>query len=367
MHSPMGAHGQGGVTLHKSGLWQVRLTMADGRRVTRYARDKRSAERLRRELVEMRASDIDPSRLTLAAFLRSWIGALRDARNQRVRPRTLDHYAMIVERHIVPALGHHRLDRLREHHVQAWLDADPGSPRTVHHHRAVLRRALNVAIRQRLLLTNPAIGVELPDATWHGAKPLTLPEAKRLLAATADDRLGALWRLALDTGLRQGELLGLGWDDVDLDAGTVTVTGQLQRRAGSWLRTETKADRALRTLAIAAPTAAALEKHRLRMAAERTPMWRYYGLVFTTEQGEPLQNHRVLDEFHAACDAAGIERRRFHDLRHASATLYRALGVAEDTRMARMGHSTTAMARRYGHAGPEQDRLAAERLGEALG
>jgi integrase len=364
----MGRHGRGTITTRKTGPpYQVALTMPDGRRVYRYGQTLDEAKLRLDELVRMRELDLDPSRQTVADFLRSWIAGLRDARHQRVRPRTLEHYELIVERHIVPALGHHRLPALREHHVQAWLDRDPVAPRTVHHHRAVLRRALNLALRRRLVPANPAVGVELPDATYTGAKPLSLEEARAVLSATAGDRLHALWRLAIETGLRQSELLGLPWDDVDLPRGTITVRAQLQRIAGAWVRTPPKANRALDVLAISDDMVAALGEHRLRMAAERTPEWKYFGLVFTTARGEPIANHVVLREWHEACDKAGIPRRRFHDLRHTTATLLRELGVSEDTRMARLGHSTTQMARRYGHAGEAQDRAAANELGRAIG
>lgn len=362
----MGVHGQGSITKRKTGPpYQVALTIA-GRRVYRYAHTEREAEERRKELIRLRDLDLDPSRQTVADFLRSWIAGLRDARNQRVRPRTLEHYTLIVERHIIPGLGHHRLPRLREHHVQHWLDQDAGAPRTVHHHRAVLRRALNVAVRRRYIDRNPALAVDLPDASWNGAKPLNLDEAKRLLEATKGDRLHALWRLALDTGLRQSEILGLGWDDVDLDAGVVAVTSQLQRIGGAWVRTPTKADRALGVLALDAATVDALRDHQRRMAAERTPEWAYFGLVFPTRRGQPHVNNVILREWRAACDKAGIPRRRFHDLRHSTDTILEELGIAENVRMARLGHVTTRMARRYTKASGRRDREAAEALGRAL-
>jgi integrase len=172
--------------------------------------------------------------------------------------------------------------------------------------------------------------------------------------------------MAIDTGLRQSELLGLGWDDIDLDAGVVRVTSQLQRIKGQWARTPTKSSRSLEAVNIGEDTVAALREHQRRMAAERTPEWVYYGLVFPSPKGQPLVNHTVLREWHEACDKAGIDRRRFHDLRHSAATLMRELDVPEDTRMARFGHNTTAMARRYGHASAVQDRAAADALGRAL-
>jgi integrase len=360
--------------------WRVAVTMADGRRVWRTGRTPREAERKRKELVEARELDLDPTRQTLADYLRSWIKGLRDARNQRIRPRTLDHYTLVVERHIIPALGKHKLAAVTGRRVQAWLDADSGSPRTVLHHHAVLRRALNVAVRQRLLAYNPAAAVELPRPRADTASPLSLDEAHRLLTATRGDRLHALWRLAIVTGLRQGELLGLGWDDVD--GATVTVRSQLQRLIspgereaaqregrkprGSWVRTPPKAARKLASVAVDAATVAVLDEHKRLMTAERAPAWEYFGLIFPTPEGQPYHQSELLRAFHAACDSAGIPRRRFHDLRGTSATLMRAAGVPEDDRMARLGHSTTDMARHYAAASEVQDRAAADRLGEAL-
>jgi integrase len=146
----------------------------------------------------------------------------------------------------------------------------------------------------------------------------------------------------------------------------VTVTGQLQRQDGQWVRVSTKAARSLDRIAIAPATVEALKAHRQRQAAERKPDWKFWGLVFVKPNGQPYHGAEVLRAFHVACDEAGIPRRRFHDIRHSSATLMRELGVSEETRQARLGHSTTKMSRLYGKASIDQDRRAAELLGEAL-
>lgn len=364
-------YGDGTITRRKDGRLQVTVSV-NGRRqyvlIPKMA-DRRSqraaAQRELDRLRDQRAAGVDPGGQTLAVFLRSWLDGLRDGR--RVRPRTLDHYELIAEQHIIPTLGHHKLDRLTERHVQAWLDADRAAPRTVHHHRAVLRRALNVALRQRAITRNPALAVELPDpGRFHGS-PLTVDEARALLAATAGDRLGALWRLAIDTGLRQGELLGLAKDDVNLDAGTVTCRMQLQRRDGTWGLVPTKANRSLDELSIGPSTVAALRAHLLRQASERRPDWKYHGLLFVTPDGQPFHGAAILRAFHDACDLAGIPRRRFHDLRGSSATLMAEAGVAEDVRMARLGHNTQEMARHYARIRGPRDRDAADRLDASLG
>jgi integrase len=369
MPIPMGEKGQGTIVPTKTPAgadrWRIAVTMADGRRVWRTARTPREAERIRKGLVEARELDLDPTRQTLAAYLRSWIVGLRDARNARVRPRTLETYGVIVERHIIPTLGGYKLASITPRRIQAWLDADPGAPASVILHHGVLRRALNVAVRQRLLPYNPAGAVELPRPRTDVARPLTLAEAHQLLTATRGDRLHALWRLALVTGLREGELLGLAWDDVD--GATITVGHQLQRLDRAWVRSAPKAARSLTRVALDPETAAVLDAHRLKMAQDRTPDWTYFGLVFVNERGQPFHRTIIGQQFHQACDAAGIPRRRFHDLRHSSAHLLSDIGVTMEARKARMGHSTDAMATMYAGASEAQDRLAVERLGEALG
>lgn len=354
--------------------WRVVVTMPDGHRVWRRAASPREAERIRRQLVEARELDLDPTRQTLEGWLRSWIAGLRSARHQRIRPRTLDHYEMIVERHIIPALGSLRLSQVTVARVQAWLDADDASPRTVHHHRAVLRRALNVAVRQRLLAYNPAALVEMPAVEADKSNPLTVDEVHALLEATSGDRWHALWRLGLATGLRLGELLGLTWDDVDIAGRRITVRAQLQRlsaeRGGDakgWARTPPKAARTLERIAIGEGTAAVLAEHQRRQAVERTPDWAYFGHVFVNAQGDPPHPSTILMAFRKACDAAGIRRRRVHDLRHTHNRLLKDRGVSEDERMARLGHSTTAMSRRYGGPSEERDRAVAEVADVALG
>lgn len=363
----MGTHGQGSIVgPDAQGRYRIAVTMADGRRVWRRARTAKAAERIRKDLVAARELDLDPSRLTLAEWLRSWLASLRDAKHQRVRPRTLDHYTLIVERHIIPALGKHRVGALSERHVQRWLDGDGGAPRTVHHHRAVLRRALNVAVRQRFVARNVALAVELPDASGFTGSPLSLGEARALLAGTAGDRLHALWMLGLDSGARQGELLGLGWDDLDLDSGTVRIHAQLLRRGGAWLRVPTKAARDAEVVSLMPETVAALAAHRVRQAAERQPGWRYWGHVFLAPDGDPYHGADVLRAFKAACRAAGIAERRFHDLRASCATILRELGVPEDVRMSRLGHATERMSRHYAQARPGFDREAVAAMSKAL-
>ena len=136
--------------------------------------------------------------------------------------------------------------------------------------------------------------------------------------------------------------------------------------ARGWARTRPKAARKLTTIAIDADTVAQLERHRIRQAHARTAEWRYFGLVFVTPEGNPYHPSTVLKAFHAACDRASVRRRRIHDLRHTSNRLMKDIGIAQDERMARLGHNTEDMNRRYGGASEMADRTAVDRLARAI-
>lgn len=369
----VGEHGRGGITLRADGRLQVSLTMSNGRRA--YAtipkmrdtkRQRQLAEEALRRLVAAREGDLDPSGQLLGEYLRSWLSSMTEAVHPRIRPNTLAFYRIIAEKHLIPVLGEIRLERLRERHVQSWLDGLEMSPRYVSHCRAFLRRVLNVAARQRIIERNPAIGVELPPAPEFRGAPLTTDEARALLSSAAGDRLEALWRLAIYTGLRSGELLGLGWEDVDLEPGRVRVTAQLARRDGQWIRTPTKAARTLEAVALDPDTTAVLVAHQRRQASERTPDWPYWGLVFVNHHGYPLHRREITEAFRQACDRAGIARRRFHDLRMSTATLMAEAGVAEDVRLARLGHASVTMGRHYAVVRETRDRAAVEALAALL-
>lgn len=359
----MGEHGTGTRTQLPNGRWRIAVTMADGRRVWRRAKTEREAIRIQRSLVEARELDLDPTRQTLGDYLRSWIERQRNARNRRIRDRTLIGYERIVERHVLPILGTIPLARLSRRKVQGWVDGLDLEPKTVRNCHAVLRMILSDATGDTIPL-NPAVGVRLPKGHDFHGHPLTPDEARRLLASTADTRLAAFWRLAIVTGLREGELLGLPRDA--LDGSTLTMTAQLQRLNRRWELAPLKPGRTLMSIALDDETVRIVRAHLARMATERDPSWRYFGLMFLAESGEPYHAGRILREFRAACERAGITRRRVHDLRGTSATILRDLGVTEDTRMARLGHSTTQMARHYGQDSQRQDRDAVDRLAEAI-
>jgi integrase len=283
---------------------------------------------------------------------------------------------MIVGLHLAPELGRTPLVKLTPEAVQRYMNRkqEAGlSARTVQYHHAVLRRALNQAERWGLVPRNVARLASPPRVQRPEVRPLTAEQARTFLAATKGDRLAPLYALALGLGLRQGELLGVTWDDVDLEVGTLAVRRTLQRYGGAYHLDEPKTERSRRTIPLPAGLTGVLRAHRARQLEERLragPEWEgdAWRLVFATERGEPLSPCQLTRRFQAALRAAGLPRQRFHDMRHAAASFMLSQGVPLRVAMEVLGHSQIAVtANTYSHVMPEIQRDAMERVGILLG
>jgi integrase len=243
---------------------------------------------------------------------------------------------------------------------------------TVRHIRAVLRKALNDAIRGDLLSRNVAALATAPHVPTRSLAPMTPDEAQAILSATAQTPIGAIVATALCTGLRQGEILGLRWGDVDLERGRLRVTTALQRFGGSFYLVEPKSASSRRSIPVPPPLVPILRSHRaaqVRAQLVGGSAWDepIAGLVFTTALGQPLHGVVVTQQFQAACARAGLPRLRFHDLRHGTATLLLTAGVDLKTISALLGHSTISLtANTYAGIVPALKADAMERLGALL-
>jgi integrase len=270
--------------------------------------------------------------------------------------------------HIDPAIGHVTLARLTPEQVDtmlAGMDLEPKGQRNV---LGFLGRVLDVALDRGHVLRNAARLVEPPRVVREEAVALAPADARRILEAVRGDRLEALWVTALGTGLRQGELLGLRWEDLDLEAASLLVTYELVRVDGEYRLDEPKTRRSRRLFALPGFVVASLRDHRRRQLEERLVAGAptVDGLVFVSPAGRPLNGGWVSHRWRTLSRAAGVDV-TMHGLRHTNATILRDRGIPEDVRMARLGHTTTDMARRYGHATEAPDRAAAAALDEALG
>ena len=371
---------EGSIYQRKDGRWAASadLGYAGGRRRRKafYGRTRKEvADKLVTALrARQQGLPILSERQTTGAFLESW---LRDSAAPKVRPKSLVRYEGIVRLYLLPAIGHIPLAKLSPSHVQKMMNdalAAGASPQSACHHRAVLRTALNVALRWGMVSRNAASLAEPPRVPEREVRALGVADARALLAAVEGDRLEALFTVALGVGLRQGEALGLRWgSDVDLEAGTLAVQRALQRVGGAWLFLEPKTARSRRTVTLPQPVVAALREHRGRQLQERLragAAWegeKWGGLVFCGEIGEPLSGFHVSRRFRSLLALAGLPSMRYHELRHGAASLMAAQGVPARVAMEVLGHaqiSTTLNL--YTHVAPELQRDAAERMAAAL-
>ncbi|MGH9370102.1 MAG: tyrosine-type recombinase/integrase [Vicinamibacterales bacterium] len=324
---------------------------------------------------------VEPSNLTLLEWLRSWLAATVQP---NARPATYTRYRGIVENHIAKAaIGSAPLQKIRPSHLEGYYaDVSPGS-RTVHH--TVLRRALRKAVKERLLMVNPA--ADLPRRQRAGDEDAarqcwTAAEAQAfvLVAKRAGAQAGAFYALALDTGMRKGELCGLMWDTVDLEAGIVRVVQQLTKPGPDAVFGPPKNGRP-RTISLAAGTVELLKAHRraqreLKMANRTT--YRDLGLVFAKERGDltnradmiglSLQANNLGErQFTRLIKAAKVRRITFHGMRHTCATLLLRAGEPVHVVAQRLGHSDPSITMRvYAHVLPDMQKQAAATMGAIL-
>jgi integrase len=332
---------EGSIYEDADGRWRasVHIGWANGKRVrkllsgmTRAAVAQKLTEAMRNQQLGIAPAS---ERQTVSQYLKHWLDHVAA---KQVRPKTLRTYSDIVEQHLIPALGTVPLQKLSVQKVREFMsgksvqpmEADaPGtfSARTVKHMRDTLRAALNVAMRDGLILRNPAaLAIPPREATQHEPMVLGPDEARGFVKAIEGTRFEALFSVALALGLREGEILGLRWQDVDLERGTLTVRFQLQRIAKKLTLTEPKTKRSCRTIALPAIAVKALRAHQMRQEGDKQfagARWRETGMVFTTSIGTMLDARNMLRDFYRITRKAnsGLERLRFHDLRHSAATL----------------------------------------------
>jgi integrase len=332
--------GEGSIYRRNSdGRWVAQVEA--GRNTSGRRRYARAVRRTRREAQAalkglQRAADagLTPGQAsTVDTYMAWWLAHVVKG---TVADTTLDRYEQVARMWITPGVGGIRLNRLTPAHVQAMLarlEEQGLSPKSRTLARTVLARALRWAEQTQVVGRNVARLVDGPKGARKVSDALTAAEALAVLAQARGDRLEALAVVALRLGLRRGEALALRWDDVDLDAGELTVT-------------KGKTAGAARTVPLVAGTAAALREHRRRQAAEQLhagPLWRETGHVFTTPRGDPVNPRTALGWWHQLTEAAGIGRRRFHASRHTCAVLLLDQGVPLEVVSAVLGHANLSI------------------------
>ena len=405
------ANGDGTVYQRKDGRWEAAgYVLAPGgtrKRIRVYGTTRREALAKLTEAVAVSNRGL-PARIsdtTVAQYLTYWLDTVAI---HRLRATTHARYTAVARLHLLPALGSKKLHRLTVADVRGWLDRlratcqccargtdasrrpDPKhpnqqprccaigqccgkqlSPRTLQYVHAVLNSALQQAVRDERVERNVARHVQVGQVRHRRFEPLTAAEARRFLQAARADRLHALFEVALRTGLRRGELLGLTWDDLDTGNRTLNVRRTLQSAPnGGTALYPTKTRAAERRIALPAACLTALAQHRQAQDAERQAAgesWKEANLVFATPTGGPLSPGGVTQHFRTLLGHAGLRRTRFHDLRHTCATLLLEQGVELVTIKELLGHAHIAVtAEVYAHVRLRLQHQAIEALGKAL-
>lgn len=314
------------------------------------------------------------SRLTVREYLEQWFVAIQPS----VKPLTVKSYRYSIDGRLGEAIGQYRLDRfgpLQAQSVVAALESYGLKPTTIRFHYGVLRSALRQAIAWGLIQRDPTIGVTLPRVNLTSAAAWDAEQASSFLEAARGSEHYAFWLLAITTGMRRGELVGLTWANVDFDAGLITIdralVPNLAGRGGGYMESTPKTKRGRRKVGISADVVAELRRHHKRQLERKLRNrleWRDDSdLVFTDDRGAPLSEYIVKSRFEAAIAAAGLPRIRFHDLRHTAATLMLAAGENPRVVSERLGHANVAITLdRYTHVDHAMQRAAAERLDNLL-
>jgi integrase len=315
----------------------------------------------------------------LSTFLVEW---LEKTQKHDVRPRAYERYEEIVRLHINPTIGHHYLQKLTPNQIKSFYakKLDEGyAASTVNSFHNVLHKALDTAVRWNLIPRNICDLVDPPHKEEYEAHPLNLEQLKKLLTVAQGHPTEALITLTLATGLRRGEILGLKWQDIDMEDGTLQIRRVLSRvptklktetRKG-YVEANTKTKKSRRRIIIASFALEALKKHRERqkVAKEKAgPLWKENDLVFCTSIGTFLNPDRdVRVPFKKLLQKAELPDVRFHDLRHSAATLLLGMGVHPKIVQEILGHSNIAITMNiYSHVLPTMQQEAMKKLNAAF-
>lgn len=399
---PRRGKGEGTIFERKPGQFvaQVSLGTEDGhrKRITVYGASKSEVQAKLVELTHLRNKGtlVDPSTVTVKEYLTEWIDT-HEALG--IADKTAESYRYMIQQYLIPQLGKIKLKDLKPQHVQkAYANLlrqekrtpekkrkdpqeeervkEPGflSAGTVNGAHRVLRAALNTALRQETLARNPLKGVKAPPAPRKRFAVLDDAQVRTFLTAAQGHRLFALFLLAVSSGMRPGELLGLRWPDVDTENMVIRVQQALQRlkRKGEDRKLkETKTESGRRAVDVPASVIQALNDHRARQQSERDLVGEAYqdrSLVFCQPNGKPLDGQYITKVVLAKLlKKAGLPRLCLYDLRHTHATLLLLAGVHPKVVSERLGHSSIELTMNtYSHVLPSMQKGAAEKMESLL-
>lgn len=368
---------EGSIYKRSDGRWAATITLgyegSKRKRKTFYGETRREVqEQLTKALADIQKGlPLANERITVEQYLERW---LAESAPMALRLSTAQSYAYLIRSYILPDLGRITLVHLAPQDVQQLLTrklASGLSPRTVQYIHAVLRRTLNQAMKWGLVTRNVATMIDAPRVDRPEAEPFTPEEARAFLASVHGDRLEALYTVAFALGLRRGEALALRWEDLDWDKRTLRIRRTVGRVDHKLRLSEPKSRQSRRTIMLPEIALAALRAHQERQAEERKKLgeaWHEHGLIFPSSRGTLLEPRNALRSFQQALKRAGLRHQRFHDMRHACATLLFVQGVHPRMVMEILGHSRISITMDlYSHVLPVLQDEAARRMDAILG
>jgi integrase len=371
-------NGEGSIWRRKSGGWCAQYTVytSEGRkRRTLYGKTRQEvAAKLSKALADREGGlTFDAGNLTVGEYLARWLShSVQDT----VRQKTYERYESIVWVHLSPALGRLRLKARTPDHVRSLYreKLDSGlAPRSVLHIHRTLSKALKQATDDGLIPRNAAACVKPPRPRSEEMQPLSRDQVRTFLDTVRGDRMEALYVLAVTAGLRQGELLALKWEDLDLEGTnpTLEVRRSLSETRGRRSFEAPKGGRG-RHLRLARRAVSALRTHRKRQLEERVKkagLWEDDGLIFPSEVGTPMSGRNLYRAFKIRIKRASLPQTlRFHDLRHTCATLLLRQGVNPKFVQELLGHADISLTlNTYSHVLPDMGDAAAGGMDAALG
>jgi integrase len=329
---------------------------------------KEKLEKLPKNLTNNNA--LPQSKIALAEYLISW---LDDAHKHQIAHSTWKRYRALAIHHIIPVIGKIPLRKIVPSDIQSVLTVmrEAGqSPRSQQQARALLSVALSEAEANEYIPSNPVKKVRIPVNKNREIEPLTIDEVKRLLETYMGTFMSARLHIALLCGLRQGEALGLRWQDVDLVNGVLEVRNQIQMIDGKLQLTGLKTERSRRSLVLTSGSLESLKSHKEiihQMKCLYGTDWQEIDLVFPSGDGSPKQATIDFNDWKRALRLCGIKPRRLHDARHTAATLMYGQGVGIEVISRALGHSSSAITSKlYVHSAIAPLRVAAEKLEKML-
>jgi integrase len=367
---------EGSISRRKDGRWMGRYTIhtAEGpKQRAVYGKTRaEAAEKLTKAMADRDSGIVyDAGKMTVGEYLDRW---LADSVKDTVRQRTYERYEQITRVHLMPAFGRNKLKSLTPAHIRSLyrVKLDSGlAPGTVQHIHRTLSKALKQAVMDGLIPRNAAASVKPPQPRREEIRPLDRDQVRTFLTAVSDDRLEALYIVAVTAGLRAGEILGLKWEDVDLEAGKLEVRRTLSEARSGRIFEPPKSGkgRSIRLTKMAAEALRTHRKHQLEEKLKLGSLWQENGLVFPSQVGTPIGGRNLIRHFKIRLKRAGLSSTfRFHDLRHTCATLLLKQGVHVKFVQELLGHGDVSLTLNvYSHVLPDMGDAAAEAMDAALG